>query len=202
MHKALEILMTEHRVINSVLSSLLTFINGLTEGDEEGRKMLDRYIDFFRNFADGCHHSKEEDLLFQKMVDFNFPLESGPLAVMNEEHQQARVLVRSMAKHVERKGPFSLDEIAELQRTAMEFAALLSGHIMKEDNVLYPMAQKALPKVEVLDAMLASYPSFEENSVGRKGVERLLDLAEALKNAYPPDKFKIPIPGRAGRAGR
>lgn len=201
MHRSLEILMDEHRVIEGVLSSLITFVNSLKEGDEAGRKTVGRYVDFFRNFADGCHHCKEEDLLFQKMVEFNFPSEFGPLAVMDEEHKQARKLVGLLAGSVERTGSMSHSEIMELRETSTAYASLLSGHIMKEDNVLYPMAQQALPQGDVLDAMLSLYSSFEEKAVGKKGVERLRGLAESLMKEYPPDQCNIPVAGCAGCSG-
>lgn len=201
MHMSLEILMEEHRVIEGVAASLLTFVGTLEEGTAERRATLARYVEFFRGFADGCHHCKEEDLLFVRMIEFNFPKEFGPLAVMNEDHKQARAFVSSLAEVSEARGPLSGEEIEKVRATAGAYVELLLGHILKEDNVLYPMAQQALPEADVLDAMLASYSSFEEKAVGKNGSERLRALADSLKNEYPPRLGALQPAACAGCSG-
>lgn len=162
MHRSLEILMEEHRVIEGVVASLLTFTNTLETGKAQPREVLGRYVEFFRGFADGCHHCKEEDLLFAKMIEFDFSKESGPLAVMTEDHKQARAFVGILADVSGAVGPLSQEEVEKVRDTAAAYAEHLLGHIQKEDNILYPMAQQALPEAEVLDTMQASYSSFEE----------------------------------------
>ena len=61
-----EILMDEHRVIEQVLDVLERIVQqsevqGRLDGQSAGKA-----IDFFRVFADGCHHPKEEDLSVPK----------------------------------------------------------------------------------------------------------------------------------------
>jgi hemerythrin-like domain-containing protein len=78
--KAIEILMGEHRLIEQVLGSLETYVVGIEQGEAPERQTLADYAAFFRGFADACHHGKEEDLLFQRMIERGFPREAGPLA--------------------------------------------------------------------------------------------------------------------------
>ena len=51
---------------------------------------LEPIVEFFRVFADKCHHGKEEDLLFPEMEKAGVPKEMGPIGVMLAEHQQGR----------------------------------------------------------------------------------------------------------------
>ena len=55
-----DVLKAEHRVIERVLDAAETMI----DQPEIDRDFFEKAMDFFRNFADGCHHAKEEDLLF------------------------------------------------------------------------------------------------------------------------------------------
>jgi hypothetical protein len=72
---------------------------------------------FFRNFADRCHHSKEEDELFPKMVEHGIPKEGGPIGVMLMEHDQGRAFVRGMSEAAEQQQLYDAFEQIELKRT-------------------------------------------------------------------------------------
>src|SRR5512147_1720406 len=57
---------------------------------------LEQMVDFFKIFADKCHHGKEEDLLFPEMEKAGIPKERGPIGVMLVEHGKGRDYVRGM----------------------------------------------------------------------------------------------------------
>jgi hemerythrin-like domain-containing protein len=63
-----EILSSEHRVIEQVLDCLEAMVKGLRAGKplEEERAATALY--FLRQFADACHHGKEEERLFPMLV--------------------------------------------------------------------------------------------------------------------------------------
>ena len=90
MEKAIEVLMSEHRLIEQVLGSLETFTSEIEGGLAPEPPLLADYGAFFREFADSCHHGKEEDVLFQRMDERGFPRETGPVAVMLYEHEVGR----------------------------------------------------------------------------------------------------------------
>lgn len=190
MTQAIQDLMNEHRLIEQVLGSLETFAERLERGDAAERKTVQDYGDFFRNFADKCHHGKEEDRLFAKMADHGFPREYGPLAVMLAEHAEGRSHVGVLAETGEGSGPLTEEERESVARHAKAYIPLLRAHIMKEDNVLYPMAMQALPG-GVLDAMAQEFEAFERDVMGEGQHERFHALAESLIAAYPPDPAKM-----------
>ncbi len=102
---------------------------------------------FFRQFADQCHHAKEEDLLFPLLKERGIPEEGGPIGVMLQEHVLGRDCVRRMreaSEAAEFDGPtFAV--------AANEFIPLLRQHIHKENNVLYPMGEQVLSEADDTD---------------------------------------------------
>ncbi len=139
-----EVLMQEHRVIEKVIALLRETTDLLQSGKEVPPEMLEQAVDFIRNFADACHHAKEEGVLFQTMEARGFPREGGPIAVMLTEHDQGRAFVRGLAEATARyKGGDASAKQAVISN-ARGYADLLTQHIQKEDNILYPMADHML----------------------------------------------------------
>lgn len=132
----------EHRLILDVVGALERFIDGDPHDDdaEEAR----RFVDFFSLYTDALHHGKEEDHLFDALVEHGFPLHQGPIAAMLEEHQQGRALVRQMADAVDHMAPGGAGARRELDRVARSYIGLLRQHIQKEDGGLFDMADNAL----------------------------------------------------------
>jgi hemerythrin-like domain-containing protein len=58
--KATEILSSEHRMIEQVLSALETGAWLLSQEESFRFNFFREAIDFIKGFTDGCHHKKEE----------------------------------------------------------------------------------------------------------------------------------------------
>ena len=74
--KATEALKHDHRIIEKVL----TVLEKVSQNPREAS--LDKWekaIDFIRNFADKCHHLKEEKILFPAMEEHGIAREGGPI---------------------------------------------------------------------------------------------------------------------------
>ena len=52
-------------------------------------------VDFTRNFTDGDHHTKEENLLFP-LLEERSPAAGGTISVLLSEHQAARDCIRAV----------------------------------------------------------------------------------------------------------
>jgi hemerythrin-like domain-containing protein len=191
--KAIEILMGEHRLIEQVLGSLETYVVGIEQGEAPERQTLADYAAFFRGFADACHHGKEEDLLFQRMIERGFPREAGPLAVMLHEHVLGRARVAALRELSEAQGPFAPVEVQLAVENARAFVELLRAHILKEDGILYPMAERLLTGPE-FDALETQFEGFEKTMRADGSLDRFHALADALSARFRPD------PGRMAEA--
>lgn len=145
MQDAIELLMEEHRLVETVLEALDGYAAAIERGSGFEREDLARFVTFVREFADAKHHAKEEDILFEAMIANGFPREGGPIAVMLHDHELSRGYVREMAEIAAGDEEWSEAVAARVVAAARAYTELLRGHIDKEDNVLYPMAQSVLP---------------------------------------------------------
>lgn len=182
---AISTLMHEHRVIEQVLDALERCTDRLAAGDEVTRATVRGFAAFFRNFADRCHHGKEEDRLFALMVELGFPRDHGPIAVMLDEHELGREHIRVLSAVGEGDGPLTGEERKKVGSHASAFIPLLRAHIQKEDQILYPMAMQALSP-DRLEALARDFEAFEANVMGAGEHERYHALADELIAAWAP----------------
>jgi hemerythrin-like domain-containing protein len=195
MQKAIEVLMNEHRLIEQVLGSLETFASQVEEGLAPERPVLADFGTFLRGFADSCHHGKEEDILFQRMVERGFPRETGPVAVMLYEHEVGRGHVSAFRQVGDGTGLLTAAETRVVLENAGAFIPLLRAHILKEDRILYPMAVRLLTGPE-MDAMEADFAAFEARMRADGSYDRLHGLADRLTAAFRPDPARMAAAAR------
>lgn len=181
---AIEILMSEHRTIERVIDALVAFSEEIQRGSDD-KAELGRFVTFIREFADGCHHGKEEDILFRSMVEAGFPREAGPIGVMLMEHDMGRAHVKELARLAEPAQPWSASDREKIAEEAIGYGNLLRAHIHKEDAILYPMAEQRLSP-EVLSEVDDACEAFERQRTGPGGHEKLHALAEELVARHVP----------------
>ena len=183
--KAIETLMSEHRIIESAIDALTAFADEARRRTADDKEELGRFVTFIREFADACHHGKEEDILFKAMVEAGFPSQGGPIAVMLHEHGVGRSLVKRLAELAAQPAPWTAQDREALAEAAHGYADLLRQHIHKEDAILYPMAEQHLapPVMERVDELCERY---EEEKTGSGEHERLHRLAEELVARHLP----------------
>jgi len=177
--KATEILMDEHRVIEHVLTALEKAAGRL----ESGLMCPGFFVDtaeFIKGFTDGCHHKKEEGVLFVAMVAHGVPDRGGPMGVMLAEHEQGRAFTRAMHAAAKKWETGDLSARSEVARNALGYVALLRQHIYKEDNVLFPMANRVIPSTEQ-DKVAEDFERVEHEETGEGVHEKYLALAEKLE---------------------
>lgn len=200
---AIETLMSEHRVIEQVLDGLVGFADEARRRGSTDKEELARFVTFAREFADGHHHGKEEEILFAAMVENGFPRNGGPVAVMLSEHDQGRGLVRILRERAEQPGPWSDADRQEIAAVANGFAEMLRAHIHKEDAVLYPMAEQHLP-AETIEAVGRACDAYDREPARAARHEALAALAEELirrhASAVHPDPAS-PSPRGLGCCG-
>ena len=178
--KATDVLMEEHRVIERVLDSLLVVADRLAHGGAVRPGFFLDVADFASGFADGCHHRKEEGVLFPTLTQHGMPAEMGPIAVMLHEHDAGRTYVRQLRDAAKRLDSGDNRAAPQVVHAARGYAALLRDHIAKEDEVLFPMAADMIP-APVQDDMLAAFEHVEHDETGPHAHTRFLELAQRLQ---------------------
>jgi hemerythrin-like domain-containing protein len=137
-----ESLEAEHRMIELVLDALERETRKVVSGAGVDREFFTKAIIFVREFADGLHHQKEESILFPHMAEAGVPREGGPIGVMLYEHDEGRHCVRQMSQALDQAAAGDAQARRALSEAALDYVALLRAHIMKEDQVLFPMADR------------------------------------------------------------
>ncbi|HSA94530.1 MAG TPA: hemerythrin domain-containing protein [Acidobacteriota bacterium] len=181
--KPTEELSHEHQAILTMIRVLGRVADRLDAGAAVDPDDLEQAVGFIRGFADKCHHAKEEGHLFPEMEKAGIPRDRGPIGVMLAEHVQGRAHVAAMAA--------AIPEIRKGDRTAARafasaargYGELLVQHIMKEDRILYPMADARLTP-EQQDSLEACFAEVEKNIVGEGKHEEYHRLLERLERTY------------------
>lgn len=142
--KSTETLKHEHVVIRQALAVLGALAGRVESGDPPPEADLAGLLEFFTVFADGCHHVKEETILFPALEAAGLPKERGPLAAMLEQHDQGRRLVGILRGELP---ALSRDPAARRRfaAAARDYLSLLDRHIEIENEVLFPGADALLP---------------------------------------------------------
>lgn len=102
-------------------------------------------VNFIRNYADRFHHAKEEDVLFEALVENGMPKQNSPVGAMLLEHDHGRRFVKGMEQAV-REAIAGIERNSEIAFNALGYVELLREHIAKEDGILYPLAERVLPE--------------------------------------------------------
>ena len=174
-----ETLKHEHQVILLVLGRAEREAQSIHGGAAVDVDTIAEMLEFFRTFADGCHHAKEERQLFPALATRGMSPEAGPVAVMLAEHEQGRAHVRGAAAALARGGKGETAAAVALAGHLEGFVSLLRAHIFKEDNILFPMADQVL-SAEDQETLAVAFARVEAEEIGPGVHERFHELAHRL----------------------
>lgn len=179
--RAIEILKQEHQVILRGLAIGRDLARRLRGGEDGLAPAVLRLGEFLRDFADRHHHAKEEDLLFPWMGAMGMPIDAGPIACMLQEHDLGRAYVRDILAAAS-----DLPAARKVAAGALDgFAILLEQHIMKEDQILFAMADRLGDgDATLLAAYDAAQPDRElTEATARRTIEELEEQLELGSHA-------------------
>lgn len=176
-----EILMEEHRVIEQVIGCVEKMAAIAEATGKLHVEHAEQAQEFVRHFADHCHHAKEEDQLFNLLYERGFSPEQGPIAVMLEEHETGRYHVRGMTEAAKAYAGGDKCAAQTWAGHARAYGELLRNHIVKEDFILYPMADEAFSD-EDQQQLLAAFDVVEQGHGDHH--EKFLAVAGELGDYY------------------
>ena len=169
-------LMIEHRLIERMIRQIKMHVDRFRTNREADPTFIDVAIDFIRTYADGCHHGKEEDILFRELKKKS----------LSEEH--ARIMKELMAEHIlgrkstkivadakERYIGGNAASLSEIIDALSLLADFYPRHIEKEDHHFFLPVMDYFTKEEQ-DAMLTEMREFDRKVVHalyRRVVEKL-----------------------------
>jgi hemerythrin-like domain-containing protein len=145
--QSVERLKTEHDLIERGLGLLEEAVARLEAGQPLPEGFPPWAARFFQQFADQCHHAKEEDVFFPVLKQRGIPEQGGPIGMMLHEHGLGRDCVGRM-RQASQAQPFDARSFADAAR---QYIPLLRQHIFKENNVLFRMAEQVMSEADDAD---------------------------------------------------
>ncbi|MDD6711067.1 hemerythrin domain-containing protein [Sharpea porci] len=180
-----EILEKNHKNIMRMTAVVKKMCVGIIEGKEVDVEDFVAFCDFASSYGDQYHHMKEENFLFPEMIaklkgHAEMMIEKGMLV----DHNLGRAHIMSLRNALNdyQKEPTSYNKLLILTQ-AMGYVDVLESHILKENNVLFPYANKDLPESSqtMLDEMTKS---FEKRMEDQGVIKKYLYILEKLENKY------------------
>ena len=172
----------EHQLILRMLALLEENARLTEEGSFRDYRFYLDGVDFIRNYADRFHHAKEEDILFEALIENGMPRANSPVAAMLMEHDLGRAFVRGMEEAATRALNGEAGQEEAIVTNARGYLELLREHISKEDDILYPLAERVIP-AEKRDGIVEGYLRAEE-----KAAEGLEAHYRAIVEGYEAKK--------------
>jgi len=140
----IEQLKAEHRIIEKALRALSGLCDRLETGEAIDPTGFDRLFEFLGNFADRRHHQKEEKCLFPALGLHGVARDRGPIGVMLQEHCTGRALITHMKRAAVAFENHAPNAAVQFSDAGRNYVALLREHIIKEDTVLFQIAESLL----------------------------------------------------------
>ena len=131
-------LVDEHVLIKRLLALIPAIVEFTESSLRVDRDLILRCVDFIRTYADKYHHMKEEDILFKYVDD-----KAEIIQVMFKDHDTGRGHVRQVVEGAEKGNK------AQIKEHLLAYRELLTQHIKKEDEILYPWIDRQLSTTQV-----------------------------------------------------
>lgn len=173
----------EHRGIEVMLRIIDAVSTRPARGQEINSEDFNAILEFLSVFVDRCHHGKEEDFLFPALESAGVQRDQGPIGILLQEHEQGRQLVAELRNGI--KNLLSGDKSAaqKIEKAGRDYVALLTSHIDKEENVLFPMAASLLGP-DKHEELFESFEQLEKERIGPGKHEAFHELLHRLEQTY------------------
>jgi hemerythrin-like domain-containing protein len=167
----------EHDVVLMVLEAMEREVAAIERDGRVDAARVAKMVDFTRHFTDGCHHDKEERVLFPLLQERSAKA-AGTVAVLLSEHEGGRQAMRTIAEALPGAATEESARIA-IAKALGDYAHVLRLHITKEHDLLFPMVDELLHDDERRQ-IAAEFERLEREETGAGVHERYHELARSL----------------------
>ena len=173
-------LRNEHSAISEMLGVMKRVAARLKNKEEVKKEHLEKIVDFLINFADKCHHGKEERILFPEVIK-----DMSNLNFINElmgEHKAGRDYIHGMGqslKYYDIGNPDAYHIAVNMEG----YISLLIVHIKKESKFLFPIVRKQIPN-DIQLKIEEKFEILEKDVIGKGKHEEYHSWLKDLKKIY------------------
>jgi hemerythrin-like domain-containing protein len=178
-------LMIEHRLIERVVHLLVAQLQRVRDHQTCDPPLLAAAVQFMDEYADQCHHAKEEDFFFKALASkaLEDPLREM-LHGLLDDHVRSRQLAQRLGQTAERLAAGEQSALAEIEACLVELTELYLRHIAIEEKEFFPPAQERFSDEERA-RMLAQFQQFDQQLLHRHYRE-VVDEWAATEPPAPP----------------
>ena len=141
--RPIKCLVDEHVTIMKLVNLIPVLAETTDISTAAGKQLIMDAVEFIRSFADTFHHMKEEDILFHYCDH-----QSDIIQAMLKDHDTARGYIRAAVHALE------INDKDGVSSNLVAYAKLLTEHIKKEDEILYPWIDRQLTPLQTAEMFL------------------------------------------------
>jgi hemerythrin-like domain-containing protein len=175
--KCTALLIQEHRTILRALDVLNAMANRVEAGEAPAREDVNGLLEFLRRFADELHQAKEENIVFPAFANACRKDEFEAAKHMLFEHDRDRSLIQGVQEALETK------RASDFVYFSNRLVDLLGAHTYKEEQVLFPMIDRALSK-EQDEQISRRLKMFDRNAADCMARDRMVRQLSMLEWKY------------------
>jgi hemerythrin-like domain-containing protein len=176
MTAAITIIKDEHRALGAVLHGLLYLIKQVrSAGQKPDFPLMKSMLDYIVAFPDRLHHPKEDEYVYRVLRERE-PSAAATLDELQDDHRRGPDVTRTMVDTLE---AYRLDASAfeAFAQAVSSYADFQWAHMRKEEDVILPIAQKALLPADWTDIDAA----FRSNADPLVGVDTQREFRELFR---------------------
>ena len=154
----IESLMTEHRLIERMLTLVEREAARMEAGADPDLVFLDMTADFLHTYVDRCHHGKEEGVLFKALR--GKPLAEADrrmLDELQEEHVASRRYLGRLIAGRQGWAGGNRQTAPDILAALREIGGMYTRHIAKEDERFFPRVMEYFTGDEQQDMLREGY---------------------------------------------
>ena len=133
-----QLLLDEHRMIEDILNAFEARLRGLPAAPFSGHWFFDA-LDFFRHFVEGCHHNREEQVVFPQLR----------AAGLLEEHDAGAGYLDRLEAILPRAWDGDLNAVDQFRHEGLAYIHFLREHIRREDELLHWVTRQPSTEAEI-----------------------------------------------------
>jgi hemerythrin-like domain-containing protein len=173
----------EHDIVKHALQIMDKLCDRVETGEKPNVEHITKLLEFLREFVDKCHHAKEEELLFPTMEHAAGQQVKPMITQMLAEHETGRAHISGMKQAFADYKAGQPQAVSALIENARGYIMLLNSHIVKEDTILYEVADQILSPQQQQE-LAEGFETIEAERTGPGKHEEYHQLIHYLEQIY------------------
>lgn len=154
-------LMIEHRLIDRMLKLMRVELDRIGAYGRVDLELIDAFVTFIKEYADICHHGKEERILFARLVEKPLPTDMKRLVNdLIQEHRFVRNLTNELVRAKDRYVDGEPEGKAGIISSINSIVEFYPRHVEKEEKHFFMPAMGYFSAAE-RDTMLHTFLEFD-----------------------------------------